>query len=638
MSGLCGVVSFAGRPAAPQILDRMARASAFRGREGIRLRLIGSLGLARLGSTATPEAVGEEQPSSNLDGTVHLVADLRLDNRSELLAVFAGAFDLSAAPPADAALLLAAYERWGIRCVEYLQGDFAFAIWDQRQHRLLCARDRLGLRPFHFASVGPLFVFASDAQQILHHDEIGKDFDETSVGRHLTGRAPLLDRTFFREISQLRPGHRLIATASGLRIERYWDIDPERRTIYRTGGDYSDHFREMLQRSIDNRLRATGTTVGVSLSGGLDSSAVASLASRSRALGDRRLEGGTFVFDRLTECDERASVKAIAEQTGITVTFITAEPLWLLGDAAAFSPRLETPFLGWESCYRALYGEFRQRGARVLLTGHGADDLLTGSGLAYGDLLRRGDLRAIIGAWQRARHDGRQTSRTLYRWLVRPLLYGRGDLLLRRITGATERPVLPPWLHPDFARRMRWEEAEPQSAIRRFPEALRRLLYDNMIGSASWLRTVHWHDRLGLDEGMETRHPFLDPRLVEYVLSVPPRQFIGPDAPKALLRRALEGSLPEAVRTRRIKTRLGRFMDYSLREKAAERIEEILRSPVSERLGILAAQPLRDAFRAYCTGEPDSSYRRLWPALTLELWLRRYLEWSSSETSGRSVA
>ena len=326
------------------------------------------------------------------DGGIRLVGDLRLDNREELISLLDGVTGASS----DADVALAAYLRWGESCPRHLLGDFAIAVWDAHLRKLLLACDPLGVKPLHYARTGHLLVFASEAQQVLQHPAVPRCLDKVTVGDFLAGRSGEIGRTFFQNVRRLPSAHLLVATPEAVRIERFWDL-PEDRIFYRHDEDYTAHFLELFQQSVEDRLGTESGPVGVLMSGGLDSCSVAAVAhrvlSRKKA---PRLFAGSFVFDKLQECDERQQIRTVAAHLGLETELVPAESFQVFAGSEAFLPSLEEPFTAWEGCFREMTRRVQNRGARVLLTGHGGDDLLAGSVLIYSDRLRRGDLRPVL--------------------------------------------------------------------------------------------------------------------------------------------------------------------------------------------------------------------------------------------------
>lgn len=607
MSGLFGVVDLAAGRIEPEELRRLAELASYRAPGGITCHVLGSAGLAHL-------ALGEaDRPLLDSQHQICVLFDGRLDNRPELIAKLSPARGPEAS---DTEILLAAYLEWEEACTDHLLGDFAFAIWDSPRRRLLCAVDPLGIKPLHYAQAGSLVCFASDAVQVLQHPAVPDGHDEMEIAAYLAGRCEDPERSFFTAISKLAPGHRLIVEGGALRVERYWDPNP-REIRYPQEEDYADRFRELLQQAVTDRTRGAGSFVGIAMSGGLDSTSVAALTRRAP---DARVRAYTFVFDRLAECDERSYSRSMTGELGLEVEPVEAERFWSLESQSHLPFSADTPFLGWRTCYQEVFRRMASRGARVLLMGHGGDDLLRGSSLIYAERLRRGDLSAVREVVSHARDRHEPLPRALYRHFARPHLPAGVDRALRLALGrGEERP--PAWIHPDFVRRTRGAGLS-RAPRRTFASPARRETYAHLVGHPWYWRLANWHDRTSAAFGIEVRHPFLDRRLFEYVLSVPGEQLFRLDGTKSLLRRSMRGILPERIRCRPGKTRFTPFLDSVLRERAAGEITEILSAPRSAELGILDAHHLQSSYLELLGGV-DESRRALWYAITLEMWLRR---------------
>jgi asparagine synthase (glutamine-hydrolysing) len=567
------------------------------------------------------ESEADGQPVASQDRRVWLVADARVDNRGDLLAEL-GSQGLLDGEPEDAGFILAAWLRWGPSCLDRLLGDFAFAVWDRRARRLFVARDPLGLKPLFFAQLASgLLAFASQAQQLLRLADCPRKLDRVAAGEYLAGLPQGPRRSFFQGIERLPPGHRLTADAAGWRTERWWRPPVATDVASASRAECAAHLRTLFERAVADRLRTSGTAVGVALSGGLDSGSIAAAARARTAAGGPAVLGSTFVFDQLHECDERHQVEALAGEIGLEVIWIPAERHLLLSDAETSPPELESPFVGWQACHRQALDRLKERGGNVLLTGHGGDDLLRGSALVYFDRLCRGDFGAIRDVFH-AGDGGR--GRATYRYLVRPLLQWFESRV--RWVGRARGSPLPDWLSPELIRQTGLHERiatleRPGRPGRMAAAEIRRVALD----AAGFERIAHWHERHGQSAGVSVRHPFLDRRLFEYVLSLPPDRLFDPKWSKPLLREAVAGLVPDVVRLRRDKPGFDRFLRFSLdREKG--RIEEILRSPWIAKWGLVDANRLRTAWTALRSGEFRAAPRTFWFALTLEVWLRRHHE------------
>lgn len=628
MAGLCGYIHFGGEPADPGLISRMANAAAHRGPDGLRVETQGEGGFAHLALHAT-RARQKPQPVWSQDGQTCLVADIRLDNRHDLISQLAtrGLVEVGNGGPCDAEVLLAAYLLWKEGCVERLLGDFAFVVWDRRAHRVLCARDPIGLKSFHYARAGEIFCFASEAQQILAHTAFPRRLDELSVALYLTGWPPESQSTFFEGIHRLPPAHLLVVTREKARLVRYWNPPV---TVSEPRTDSAERFLETLRQSVTDRLETNGESVGIALSGGLDSSTLAALAGQAtKMVGSPRLLGCSFVFETLKECDERPYIVPFAAANGLDVTFIDAEKHWLLSRPDLYAPSLESPFLSWQSCHEALLQTLRRRGGKVLLTGHGADDLLRGSAWIFLDRVCRGDFTAVLDLIRTARHQGRKVAGSLYHHLFRPLLPKGLIRAFHRNLDPT--PGLPAWINKRIARRTDLVERvrarrSPGTLGHKAPHEIRQVALD----IAAYQTVVDWYDRNASRAGIEARHPFLDKRLFELVLSLSPEDLYSPGVYKALLRRATAGVLPEALRQRPGKTRMGKFIDYSLLGRASGQVEDLFSAPRSEDLGFAERGALQAAYRQYQSGR-KGPYQTLWFAVTLEIWLRAHFSTGEAE-------
>ncbi len=639
MSGFCALVDLSGAPVDREILLAMASAASRRGPDGMTHRIAnrtantGDAGFCHLALHATAESLGERQPLRNPDGSLHLVADVRLDNREELIDWLTGdgfLDGLDRKDPGDAELILAAWRRWAEDCPVHLLGDFAFVLWDARRKRVFAACDPLGSKPLHWARTGSVLCLASEAQQILQHPGVPRTLDEVAVGDFLACRVPEPSRTFFRDVHRLSPAHRLTADATRFRIERFWDVDTGVHTVYARDEDYAAHFLELFRCAVSDRLRTRSDAVGVLMSGGLDSSSVA--AAAALCPGNRRLFAASFLFDRLEECDERRFIQATTANLGLESELIAAERFPVLDDPGTCRPSLEAPFVAWDACFHEALRRARARGARVLLTGHGGDDLLWGSRLVYADRLRRGDLRAGFEVLRHALDNRHAWSWILYNHLVQPLLPTTADRALRRLTGRVADSDLPGWIDAGFARRTGLAERARAIPPRRSRDAARQAIHESF-RQTPWDRSSHWYDQHAAAFGIEVRHPFLDRRLIEFLVSIPPAQIYKVDLSKRLLRQAMAGLLPEAVRLRHAKTNLNTFLDFSLGGGRRDRIERLLATPLATDLGILDRKHLLAAYKRSQDGGSGEFDLRLWNPIALEVWLREYFHNATSTSA-----
>jgi len=389
----------------------------------------------------------------------------------------------------DEDFILDAYERWGEDCVKHLIGDFAFAIWDEGQQRLFCARDHLGVKPFFYTHVPGNFKFSSTLNELRSDSNT---LNEIAVGDYLLfGVNQDNATTIFKDIQRLPPGHTLTLTNNEVKINRYWEPSLPEELRFRDRQEYVERFSELLSMAVKDRLRTD--RVAISMSGGLDSTSLAAIASEHA-----EVAGFVVVYDSLIPDEERHYSSLAAKHLGIRVEHLNADQYGL------FDGKMDQaePFL-----LSALTGQFNELLRRcaefglVALTGYDGDALM---------------------------HEPRP-----------PGLRTRIKRMLRTTDS------MPEWIDREFARRTnlceRWKEFWARSNEVKRPAAMRAL------NSKSWTSLFEGYDPGSTKLNLEVRHPFLDMRLIEYLLAIPPAPWC---VNKHILRGAMSNKLPAAVLNR----------------------------------------------------------------------------------------
>ena len=514
----------------------------------------------------------------------------------------------------DTEVILAAYRRWGAGCLERFNGMFAFALWDGERRELFCARDRFGVKPFYYQWDGAAFVFASEPKALVLtqprriaprpaavRDLLALDWVDHEV------------ETFFAGLCQLPAGHRLTVGEKGLEIARWWRLEPGRRAAG-DAADWEHTFRELFGDAVRLRLRAD-VEVGSCLSGGTDSSAVVTTAA---AFLDRPLHAFTCAYDEGPAYDERPFVRAAVAASRATSHVVVPDGAdwWEVFDRMTFQQDEPTAGPGLYSQWKVM-ALAHQAGLRVLLDGQGGDETLAGYPrylpLRLRDLLVAGDLAAFLRLWgpvARRLGAAHALALTIEPWLPPPLVrplrraYGQGKdrVLSRTLRGIGSRDVPRP--PRDFATAVLRQQAF---------DTLQRLL-------PSLLR---YEDRNSMAFSIETRLPFLDYRLVEFLFSLPDSQRLDGATTKAILRRALRDRIPPAVLERTDKMGFETPADVWLRGRFADQA----------RRRLLRAGPWHDwvepraleaELEAYLAGRRAIGLQ-VWRWLSLESWARQWL-------------
>jgi asparagine synthase (glutamine-hydrolysing) len=532
-----------GAPVRRGLLDKMKDRLAFRGPDAVGAWSQGQIGLVHTLLRTSWESKAETQPAT-LDGETWIVADARIDGRRALAAAVDERKEPGLENAPDPELILRAYDRWGEACVQYLYGDFAFAIWDGRERKLFCARDHLGVKPFYYALAGRCLVFSNTLRCLQAHHGVSDRLDDLAIADYLLfGYKQDPAATSFRDIRRLPPAHSLRVAGACQSPGRYWRLDPARRIRFSEPAEYLARFDELFRDAVEDRLH--GDSAGIFLSGGMDSSSVAAAATAIRAARDDfDLRAYTAVADRDLQDSERHFSALTAAALQIPVQYLPVDDYALFerwGDEAVRGPEPgSTPFSAI-AC-----DQLRQieQYSRVALSGDGGDHALYPARGYFFDLLRKGRLVRLAidgGACVRA--------------LRRVPRFGFRSGIRRMFGGAEPLDPMPVWLARDLIRRYdlesRWREYSTppppeQSALR--PEAYDRLT------NPSLATDFELSDPGATLCRVEVRCPLFDIHLIEYLMAIPPVPW---NFDKGILRLAMRGRLPETI-LRRPKTPLTR--------------------------------------------------------------------------------
>ncbi len=539
MSGFAGVVRDRGAPNGRDVHAAMAGALAGRGPDASGSWTSDSAVLLHALFRTTDESSREQQPVAAGE-RFHLIGDVRLDARADLISALAG--DGRAVSPElpDIELVMHAWVVWRDDCLRHLRGDFSFVVWDERDRRLFGARDHFGVRPFYFAALADRLVFGNMLAAIRRHPDVADDLDdEAMVDRLVFGQFENPASTAFAAIRRLPGGHTLIWQAGCTEVRRYWPGVTERPIRFRRPVDYVDRYHELLTRSVSDRLRTA--RVAVAMTGGLDSSSIAAIAARhydTRGI-PKAVHAHTIVYDRLMPDRERHFAGLVAQHIHVPIEFFTADDHALyarLDDPSLHGPEPEDdPF---RAMLTAFYRGISARD-RVLLMGLDGDTFLCEIASDYLlARLRRGELREYLrgaASYVRTRHS---------------LPPHRLRSTLRRILGRGRRSLgtdVPAWVEPDMIRRydLAARQAARAASMNRLVAGWPlRARASSVLASPIWASMFDQHDAEHLGAPLEVRFPFADVELAEFLMNIPAVPWC---IDKYIARRALRGQLPPDV-------------------------------------------------------------------------------------------
>jgi asparagine synthase (glutamine-hydrolysing) len=534
LSGIVGIFERDGAPVDRPLLQSLTHFLSYRGPDACEVWADGSVGFGNTLLRTTYESLAENQPAS-LDRQFWITADARIDCRAELEAELTSAGRKVRLAAPDPELILHAYAAWGEACVQHLRGDFAFAIWDARRKTLFCARDHFGVKPFYYAELDGMFFFSNTLDCIRQHREVSEELNESAIADFLLFGLNCDDATTtFRDIRRLPPAHSLRVSAEGLHTERYWSPPTDGRIRYHRPDEYIEHFQTVMQLAVADRLRIN--RAGIFLSGGLDSSSIAAMARELsvKAGGTADLRAYTVVYESLIPDREGEYARTVAEFLGFPIRSFPMDGLRLFDrwdDPACVPPEpVEDPFAA------ALFDHYEAIASdcRVVLSGDGGDELMYFQMWPYTrDLLRNRH-------WRRLWTD-------LPRFLRLRRFPSQG-IRSRAYHALGKGPEFPVWFAPELTRRLhleeRWVEQTSGATAREHPIVPKA---HASLSSPRWSRVFELADPGLTHSAVEVRYPFLDLRVVNYLLAIPPFPWT---FQKQLVRAAMSGHLPESIRQR----------------------------------------------------------------------------------------
>jgi len=609
MCGIAGIVNLADSPPPEEIqIRRMLGQLRHRGPDqfGIYLDDTVALGNARL---SIVDLARGQQPISNEDGSLWIVYNGEIFNYPELRAEMESCGH-QFATHTDTEVIVHLFEEYGSDCLSKLNGQFAFALWDSRRKSLFLARDRLGIRPLFHAQVQGRFLFASEIKALFSDPAVPRELDPAGVHQVFDFWAPLAPQTCFRGIQELPPGCCLEVSNQGSIIKRYWTVHFQpspRDDIAAT----VEEFRELLADATRIRLRAD-VPVGAYLSGGLDSSTIASVVKR---LGVAHLDTFSISFSD-PQFDESEHQRGMAEFLGTEhqVVHATHEEIGRVFPDVVW--HTETPIMRTAPAPMFLLSkQVRDSGYKVVLTGEGADEFLGGY-----DIFKEAVIRQF---WSRQPDS-----------VCRPLLLGRiypdidrlaatGPAYLKAFFGMDLRET-----HLlDYSHRVRWKNnqrtsrlfdasfgAGTRAAPGRLPVTppegfdrwglLERAQYlEASIFMSGYLLAAQG-DRVSMAHSVEGRYPFLDWRVVEFCSRLPSPLKLRGLREKWLLRQVARDCLPEQISTRRKRPYRAPIHHCFADSAGSEYVREVLSPGAVDGAGVFKAHAVDQLAGKLHAGRP----------------------------------
>jgi asparagine synthase (glutamine-hydrolysing) len=608
----------------------MARSLRHRGPDDEGFHIDGNIGLGHQRLSIIDLSPLGRQPMCNEDQSVWIVFNGEIYNYLELRQQLV-ARGHQFRSHSDTEVILHLYEEEGPRCLNRLNGIFALAIWDARERLLFAARDRFGVKPFYYTLKNGVFLFASEIKALLQTGLMTPRLNPDSLADYLTFQWCLGDKTFFRDVHKLLPGHMLLLKANGaLRVEKYWDLD------FTIDTDHTEHYFEhqllrLLEDSVRLQLRAD-VPVGAHLSGGLDSSTIACIASSLLETPVATFSGG---FKEGRPYDETAYAQIVSRyaKTEYHEVFPKAE------DFVGMMPRLiyhmDEPAAGPGLFPQYFVSQLASQHRKVVLGGQGGDEIFGGYArylIAYLEQCVKG---GIEGTQEEQKYvvtfesilpnlTQLQGYEPLLRYFWQDGMFESEDRRYFRLidrSSDTRGLVKAAWLPAPG-------DYDPYEAYRTlFLSAGCRSLINKM----TWfdIKTLlpallQVEDRTSMAVSLESRVPLLDHRLAELMASMPPMIKYRGGRSKHIFRQAIRYTVPPEIYNRPDKMGFPvPLQDWYRKEPVREFVRETLLGSRSRNHGFVdtkQVETLLDNERLYGRG--------IWGLLCLELWAQAFLDGS----------
>ena len=537
----------------------------------------------------------------------------------------------------DTETIVHAYEQWGDECVHRFRGMFAFALWDAPKRRLLLVRDRVGIKPLYWARAGDTLLFASEIKALLASGLLAPEANEPALPEALSTRYVSGDETLFRGVRKLLPGHLLVCEDGEVRVRQYWDVPTGRSAgLQARPDDVVARFRALLEESVRLRLMSD-VPLGMFLSGGIDSSAIAALMAR---MIDRPLQTFSVAFDERA-FNELEYAREVARAIGAESHEIVINDRDFFGALPRLVWHEDEPIAHTSSVPLYFVSALARQHVTVVLTGEGSDELLAGYGkyprIAWN--WRAGTIyeRLLPAAARRAVADG-----------VVPRLPGRLGRYARRsflamdrtpqsmfldnfasIRLAEQRQLLSPRLRAlidprgAYAASMAYFDAPNGGST-----FLDRLLYADI--KTYLVELLMKQDQMSMATSIESRVPFLDHKLVEFAATLPDRWKLNGLTTKRVLREAMRGVLPPSILNR---PKMGFPVPFAswMRGGWNDIARQVLLDGRTRQRGIVEPTAVDQLLRDHAAGRAEGG-DRIWTLMNLELWYRTFVDGDGIQT------
>ncbi len=545
MSAIFGLINKTGKPVEEQAIQKMQESLIHRAVDGHGTWHSDNLFLGHHKLVITQEQSIERLPFE--DDDLVITSDARIDNRDDLLSRLKNDLQDHRVLP-DSCLILAAYRKWDEKCVDYLEGEFAFAIWNKRTHKLFCAVDHIGFRPLFYYDTSSVFVFSSEMNGILAVKETPNLFNEASLIEYFFRQSDLT-KTHNEEIFALCGGNKLLVCNNRICVERYWNPQPLGKYHFKKDAEWAEGLRDLLFQSVSNHLR-TNLQVGIGLSGGLDSSTVACIAAKILEKRNQPLYAFSSVLPkdhRGIERDERKYIAIIGNHLkNLDQTFVEAREVGPFSNLEQTFAIDETFPNAFHYMDQAILAAAKEKRVGVFLSGFGGDFFVSDKGneVIY-ELIKQLRVGVVWRLLDQLKHTEYKSYYTLFKSeFARHTKIGKSIISYRH------------------RNQLNWQR-DSMLAEEFLVKYRKSIDFDYISHPVSFMLDYIESGRMGRVMGMwanrssayamESAVPLFDKQINEFMFDVPIEQYLAGGHRRSLIRRAMEGILPPEIQWRKDK-------------------------------------------------------------------------------------
>jgi len=619
MSAITGIFYRNGQTVKPELIKKMNNKLSHRGPDGSEIWSDGPLAFGHQMLWTTTESLHEKLPFHDEKAGLVITADARIDNRKEL----SKELDIEDKKEiSDSYYILKSYEKWGEKCPKYLLGDFAFVIWDENEEKLFCARDHMGIKSFYYYLDENIFAFGTEIKALFTIPEVPYKLNKRKLALFLIRDILDQNMTFYEMVVGLLPSHFLTLNKSRDTIKRYWNLDSKKEIIMDSDTEYVQMFKDIFNESVKCRLRSK-FPIGFGLSGGLDSSSIVCTANKifQKDNGDnlRKLNTFSFIFDEISESDERYYIEKVLNHVKINSYFIKSDDISPLEGINSILWNQDQPFYTPNmSIHNKLFQKVNQKGIRVFLTGEGGDEVVS-----YGQNHIR-DL-ALSFQWKKLINEINGHSNNLeidkFKILFGKIIFPSFPNYLKKRIRSHIRGYNNFFSDNEFLRRIGMDYENKLNKMEKFTsKEFHYYVINDFSHHSAVFEPV---DRVCGANSIEPRYPFFDKRLIEFCYAIPTEIKLRFGWDRYILRLAMDKTLPKKIQWRAQKTDLSPVYKRNLLLFEKNRIEELLYSDDNEIIKeFIDLNKFKMCFKRYKFNNKQINSSDIWLVILLLVWLK----------------